>query len=266
MKKTVLMLSVATAFSTQVFAEEQKEYQDMSDPLAVYSQAGFGVTDKGINLKYGQTYDPQKENGMAMNIIEVKGIAGEALGWSGNSSRDNSIDSLRFRNFQVNTKTGLGSQIDVNYNVEAEYLDASYSFIQALPKYHGFQAFPLAGAGLRVLNGEITGHAAGNLGYEVDQQNIGYTLPGTFGVVGMYSKYEINDKIWINYNPMWITTISGADEFVDYAYAGESSILTHEFAISYQINPALNVRYFANWNEHVDFFEGDQRVEVNYQF
>lgn len=190
MNKNILLLSIISGLSFSAFAEDIKEYEDMSDPLAVYSQAGFGVTDKGLNLKYGQTYDPKEENTMGMNIIEVKGIYGEALGWSGNSQRDNSIDSLRFRNFEVNTENGRGSQIDLNYSVESQALDASYSFIQALPKYHGFQVFPLAGAGVRVLNGEITGHAANNLGYEVDQQNIGYTIPGTFGVIGAYSKFE----------------------------------------------------------------------------
>ncbi|TOD47751.1 hypothetical protein CGJ69_01150, partial [Vibrio parahaemolyticus] len=49
-------------------------------------------------------------------------------------------------------------------------------------------------------------------------------------------------------------------------YAGEDNILTHEFALSYQINPRANIRYFANWNEHVNFGDGDHRIEFNYQF
>ena len=31
-------------------AAEQKEVQDMSDPLAVYTQVGVGATNKGLNF------------------------------------------------------------------------------------------------------------------------------------------------------------------------------------------------------------------------
>ena len=39
---------VTVAFSATA---EENELQDMSDPLAVYTQAGVGVSDKGINFK-----------------------------------------------------------------------------------------------------------------------------------------------------------------------------------------------------------------------
>ncbi|EJG0294011.1 hypothetical protein DFX41_RS24350, partial [Vibrio parahaemolyticus] len=55
-------------------------------------------------------------------------------------------------------------------------------------------------------------------------------------------------------------------QYKDTYYAGEDNILTHEFALSYQINPRTNIRYFANWNEHVNFGDGDHRIEFNYQF
>ena len=62
--------------SFNALAEEaEKEVQDMSDPLAVYTQAGMGLTDKGINIKVGQTYNSGDPEVMAMNVIEVKGIA-----------------------------------------------------------------------------------------------------------------------------------------------------------------------------------------------
>jgi hypothetical protein len=53
----------------------------MSDPLAVYTQGGLGASDKGLNLKVGQSYDTGNPETMAMNIIEVKGIAGNS--WAG---------------------------------------------------------------------------------------------------------------------------------------------------------------------------------------
>jgi hypothetical protein len=245
---------------------QQEQLQDMSDPLAVYTQAGFGITDKGLNVKIGQAYDTGSSDTVAMNIIEVKGFAGEQTGWSGSSERDNSIDSVRFRNFSVNTTNGRGAQIDMNYNVENEQLDASYSFIQALPKWGAVQLYPLAGVGARVMNGEIGTVSTDTDSYTIDK-SIGYTIPGVYGVVGMYSRITVTDKIWINYNPMWLTSIAGSDGFMDSAFgAGESSIFTNEFSVSYQFTPRFNTRYFANWTQDQAYFEGEQRIEFNYQF
>ena len=48
-------------------AAEQKEVQDMSDPLAVYTQVGVGVTNKGLNfqswpsIRYGHSNNCRHE-------------------------------------------------------------------------------------------------------------------------------------------------------------------------------------------------------------
>ncbi|MGV2987874.1 hypothetical protein ACE1OE_09535 [Vibrio sp. E150_011] len=260
---SILASAIVAAFSFSAIASESEatQVQDMSDPLAVYTQAGAGISDKGINVKVGQVYDTGNPDTMAMNILEVKGVAGEWLGWTGTGDRDNSIDSVRIRNFSVDKTNGRGSQIDVNYDVAQENLNASYSIIQALPAFGNLNLYPLAGLGLNVRNGEFPGYG------EIEQQNIGYTIPGTYAVVGAYTKYAITDKIWLNYNPMWLTTISGSKSYVDNAYGqGQSSIFTNEFAVSYQITGRANVRYFANWTQNQSYFEGDQRVEFNYQF
>ena len=129
--------------------------------------------------------------------------------------------------------------------------------LQALPKFGNFNLYPLAGIGIAFANNALQ-----------DDGTIasGYSVPGTLAVVGMYAKYTINDQIWINYNPVWSTGLSGSDLFMNHGFGGEDSILAHEFALSYQINPRMNVRYFANWTEYVDFADGDHRIEVNYQF
>lgn len=240
----------------------EKEIQDMSDPLAIYTQAGFGVTDKGINLKVGQTYDTGDESTAAMNIIEVKGIFGDALGWRGESVTSDSIDSFRFRNFSTNLTNGRATQIDANYNlnpnlVASESADVSYSLIQAFPPTGAFTFYPLAGVGVSIGKDAIEDDGS------IDS---GYSTMGVYALVGMYSKIKINDKIWLNYNPFWLTTIAGSDNYTDNYYGlGKSHILTHEFAASYQINPRMNLRYFANFNENVDFMDGDHRIEFNYQ-
>lgn len=263
MKKTIkysIYSLVISSISFGIAAEEsQSEVQDMSDPLAVYTQAGMGITDKGVNIKIGQTYDTGKPGTMAMNVVEVKGIGGELLGIRNNDkaiygSVDDSIDSFRLRNFQASVENGRGKQIDLTYNVDSDSLDASYSLLQALPKLGPVNLYPLAGAGVTVAN---------NYDGEGDD---GYEIPGTFTVVGMYAKIAITDKIWINYNPMYMHTLSGSDLYKNTYFAGENNILAHEFALSYQLTPRSNIRYFANWNEQVNFGDGDHRIEFNYQF
>ncbi|MGD8232687.1 hypothetical protein [Vibrio sp. TRT 1302] len=264
----VLALALVSAFAhAESTSESSEQVQDMSDPLAVYTQGGFGVSDKGLNLKMGQTYDTGNPDTMAMNIIEVKGIAGEQLGWSGSTQRDDSIDSLRFRNFSVDTTNGRGAQLDMNYNVEQEQLDISYSFIQALPKWGALQLYPLAGAGVRITNGKVDATVDTESGtYPIDK-SIGYTIPGVYGVVGVYSKLAITDKLWVNYNPMWFTAIAGSDDFMESAFGpGNSEVFANEVSLSYQVTPRFNVRYFANWTQEQELKEGDQRIEVNYQF
>ncbi|MDA0107188.1 hypothetical protein OH456_03455 [Vibrio sp. La 4.2.2] len=262
---TLVMTTLMSGFvSNAVAANASDGVQDMSDPLAVYTQAGAGLTDKGLNVKIGRAYDTGNDDTMAMNVLEIKGFAGSSLGWSGTSERDDSVDSVRFRNFTINTTNGLGRQIDLNYNVEQEALNTSYSFIQALPKWGGLQLYPLAGVGVQVKNGKFTGDKVEQVSsgqVNPDDQYIGYTLPGVYAVVGGYSKYSITDKLWVNYNPMWVTPLAGSQAWTD---AG--SVFTNEFVVSYQFTPRFNVRYFANWTHAQSYFDGDQRVEFNYQF
>ncbi len=60
---------------------QDEELQDMSDPLAVFTQGGISITNRGINLKIGKTYDTGNPNTAAMNILEIKGIYSDTLGW-----------------------------------------------------------------------------------------------------------------------------------------------------------------------------------------
>lgn len=264
--RIVLSLAPLYFFTFSALAENEafseNELQDMSDPLAVYTQVGLGATNNGLNLKLGKSYDPGTPKTMAMNVVEIKGFFGEALGWDSGDTKDNAIDSVRYRNFKVDMTDGRGSQIDVNYYFDANHLaeqsgDASYSMIQALPKMSIFNLYPLAGVGASFGN---------NVVEDDGRTGSGYSVNGTFGLIGMYGKMTITDKFWLNYNPFWLTTLSGSNTYKDNAYGeNNSSLFTHEFIASYQINPRMTVRYFANWNENVDFSDGDHRIEVNYQ-
>ncbi len=251
---SALPFALAASFA---IAEEQ-DVQDMSNPLSIYTQAGIGFTDQGVNLKVGATYSTGVDTQMGMNIFEVKGFAGEAVGWSGSSSRTDAVDSIRLRNFEVDLTNGRGGQFDLDYSVAEEVGTASYAMIQALPALGPVSFFPLAGAGFVFGN---------NLDQKGLVESNGYTIPGTLAVVGTYSKITITDKIWLNYNPMYLQTLSGTDVYKNHFFGlNNDSILTHEFTASYQISPRFNARYFANWSEYTDFTDGAHRIEFNYQF
>ncbi len=262
--RSILSMAVLVLSSTTIAqeVENEGEVQDMSDPLAVYTQAGFGYTDKGLNLKIGQTYDTGSDTTMGMNVVEIKGFAGDAIGWS-NRDIDDSIDSIRFRNFSVDLTNGRGAQVDMSWDFDTNQGSASYSFIQALPQMGMFNFYPLAGLGVAA-GEELTGTTGGNL--DEAQVRDRYNIHGTFYVAGMYSKMQLTDKIWLNYNPMYLGSISGSSEFKDYGFELSDSVFAHEFAASYQITPRSNVRYFANWTENTSFEDGDHRIEFNYQF
>jgi hypothetical protein len=269
---TVFVLSASVALvSTAVWAEEsidsstetpQKEIQDMSDPLAVYTRVGAGLTNLGINLKVGIDYDTGKDSTTAMHVLEMKGGLGDTLGWGDDDLRDNSIDNVRYRNFVLNKENGRGTQIDVNYVFDESYIadqsgDLSYSFLQGFNPVGKLKLYPLIGAGLAFGKDSLEDDG------EVDS---GYSINGTFLVAGMFGKYAFNKKFWVNYNPFWATTLTGSDVYKDNAYGqGNDSVLTHEVAVGYQFTPRMNVRYFGNWNEYNSFSDGIHKVEFNYQ-
>ena len=248
--------------TTMVNAEEydsSKEIQDMSDPLAVYTQLGAGYTDKGFNLKAGKAYDSGKPATMAVNIFELQGILGDSTGIRDNQT--DSADSARFRNLIVDTVNGQGSQVDISWDFNSKTGSASYSLIQALPKVSIFNFYPLAGLGMAVAN-NVNNHP---LWSDADSPS-GISMPGAFASIGMYSKMTITKKIWFNYNPVWLSSIAGSENYTKNTYGlDESNVLTHEAALSYQITPVFNVRYFGNWSDNLDFKDGDHRVELNYQ-
>ncbi|MFG1492805.1 hypothetical protein ABMA75_04495 [Halobacteriovorax sp. ZH4_bin.1] len=239
-----------------------KKVQDMSDPLAVYTQAGLGATNKGLNVKIGISYDTGVKDVAAMNVIEFKGFLGDDLGWDCPSKKSNRMDSFRFRNFSANIKSGRGSQLDINYSLNESLLaertgNASYSILQALPKFWIVNLYPLAGVGVEFGKNAIEDDASVDSGFSV----IGFN-----SVVGFYGKFTITDKIWLNYNPIWAAVLAGSDLYESSGYGGKDNILLHEFAASYQFTPRFNLRYFANWSNLVDIADGDHRIEFNYQF
>ncbi|MCL9773771.1 hypothetical protein [Vibrio methylphosphonaticus] len=250
--RTITAVALASVFSLSITPVLADEYQDMSDPMAVYSQAGFGVTNKGLNFKLGQSYDTNNDATMAMHVLEAKGFAADSLNLKG----DDSFDSLRYRHFNVNTESGLGAQIDVNWDFDNKIGSASYSIIQALPKMGAVQLYPLAGIGINVadIHSSLIDPEA-KTGYE---GSIGYTIPSSFALLGLYSKIELTDNIWLNYNPMYTSQLGGIESFSD-LYGWQ-----HEIAASYKINSQSNIRAFWNFGEAND--GTDFRVEYNHQF
>ena len=258
--ENLLLIAALLILATSTLAGTDDDVQVMSDPLAVYTQLGLGYTDKGLNLKAGKSYDSGKEATMAMNVFEIKGMLGEALGWRDNAV--NSIDSFRFRNFKVDMTDGRGTQIDATWNRNTNSGSASYSLMQALPPLSLFNLYPLAGLGIAYA-GNVDEHPL----WSDDSSPSGLSIPGAFWMAGMYAKITVTKKIWLNYNPVFMQAMAGSPGYMDNAYGmGENSVYAHEAAVSYQINPRMNVRYFANWTTELDYADGDHRIEVNYQF
>lgn len=247
------ILFCSAALSLPVWADEsQTDVQDMSDPLAVYTQAGVGMTNNGLNFKLGMTYDTGDPTTLGMNIIELKGLAGDFLHLGGNDS----LDSVRFRNFGLDTQTDWGSQIDVSWDFDQGLGSASYSKIRALPAMGALQLYPLAGVGLTVTD------TAEIRGTEIPVGSVGYAIPSSYLVVGSYAKLTITEDIWLNYNPMYVNTLN------DNSYMkGIMDGWHHEVTASYQINPRQNVRLYGNFSDSdIAGSTRDWRLEFNHQF
>ncbi|MEH6584295.1 MAG: hypothetical protein V7754_20350 [Halioglobus sp.] len=254
---TALFLTLSTPVALLAQESETPQLKDMSDPLAVYSRAAAGLSNRGVNLKFGIEKKGGDSDKALMNVLEIKGIGGDAIGWDGDYIRSNSVDSLRYRYFSLNKKNGRGSQIDATYDLHQESGTVSYSLLQGLPKWKNFNLYPLAGAGLAYANNALQDDGS---------TQSGLSVPGALAVVGMYGKYTVNETIWLNYNPFWSVGLVGSDNFMNHGFEGHSSVLTHEVAVSYKLSSRSNVRYFANWSQHTKFEDGGHRIEYNYQF
>lgn len=250
--KKLLIISIITLPSYPALASKISDtLQDMSDPMAVFSQFGAGYGDKGINLMLGHAYDPGVKNRKAMHIFEIKGIAGDAVGWRGDNN--NSVSEFRYRHFEVSMKTGTGTNIDLNYNLDSGIGTGTYGIIQALPQIGRFQAYPMLAVGATVIDLNKT-----NDRIETENGSIGgHHLLGFYGLAGMYSRYNITDNLWLNYNPMSLIGATGE-------LSGEA-VFMHEGAISYQLTSRSNIRYFANWSDNVNYRNGDHRIMYTYQ-
>ena len=250
MNKVITAVMLSTAMTSVALSGYAEDLQDMSDPTAVYTQLGAGITNEGLNIKFGNTYDTGNDDTMAMNLVEIKGFAADSLGLDGNDS----VNAARFRNFTLDITNGRGAQIDANWNFNNNTGNISYSFIQALPALGSVQFYPLAGVGLTITD------SAEIRGQESEIGSVGYALPSSFAVIGTYSKVMLSDKLWLNYNPMYFSTLND-NEFMSDHMDG----LHHEIAASYQLNPRQNIRLFGNYAATEANDDWDWRIEFNHQ-
>ncbi len=122
-KRVTKVVPLTLLLSAPAMAEnnsaQDEGLADMSDPLAVFTMAGFGLTNRGLNIKVAKSYDTGNINKLGMNLIEIKGIYSDALGWEDDAK--NSVDSIRVRNLTVNPNTGLGAQVDLSYVLDSAW-------------------------------------------------------------------------------------------------------------------------------------------------
>ncbi|WP_318513705.1 hypothetical protein [Photobacterium leiognathi] len=98
-------------------------------------------------------------------------------------------------------------------------------------------------------------------GIDHEYGSVGYAIPSSYVVVGTYAKVDVTDKIWLNYNPMYISTLNN-NEYMSNLLDG----FHHEAAVSYKLNDRQTIRTFANWDHDTQFKKGDFRLEFNHQF
>ncbi|GIU29499.1 hypothetical protein L2719_15540 [Shewanella schlegeliana] len=262
MKNRTLTVAVAVAtplsISSIAFAEEN-EIQDMSDPLAVYTQLGASYGTNGINFKLGKTLDTGSATDMSMFLFEVKGLYGEHMKHQGASAlapenANNGVSELRFRKFDVDMTTGRGISMDVIHNFNANSGTASVGMIQALPKVGVWQAFPIIAAGVEYNDGSKRSDTNEASGLHSDFVFASFTL---------YNKFLLTDTIWANYNPIYTQAIFGNEHYTENLKG--SNGLTHEFILSWQMTPTQNFRLWYNASQN-QFADGDFRLEYNQQF
>ncbi|MCG9627426.1 hypothetical protein L1D34_21570 [Vibrio mediterranei] len=228
--------------------------------VAAETAAGIGLDNQGANLKL--QYEASSTSSLTKGIVELKGIAGDSLGWSGTEQRDNSIDSVRARLFSNSKTSGLGFYMDANYDVERESADLSANMSWHY-QYQKLEVLPYVGMGLTLVNGQLP---LEEYGYPIDDHVTGYTLPGSYGQVGAYLSYHLLDNLTFTYNPEYRATLGGAASYVNAYYEGDSSQFHNEVRLSYAINKQWDVQYHSEWYAGDKSSDVVQGLEFNYHF
>ena len=261
---TLIKLSSAVALSTLAatsFAAENEAPKDMSDPMAIYTSGGISYGTNGLNLKMMKTLDTGSATDLSALIVEVKDMNFHDNNDSvRGKERSSDPSELRLRKFDVDMTTGRGISYDIVQNLDKtpseEVLNkqgmASIGMMQALPLVKGvWTAYPIIGAGLWYGEDEQDG-------IETSGMSLNFT---------MYNKFQVTDKIWLNWNLTYMQGIYGKDSFKDNMNSADDS-LSHEFIASYQIDPTNNLRLWYN-NSQKNFTNddtGETRLEFNHQF
>lgn len=221
-----------------------------------------GVATGTDGLNFNVELDRNDDTAMSFYRLDAKGVYGEALGWNSDDNQDDSIDTLRVRMGEIHNDSKMGMYMDAEYDRDIERLDASAGIIGEI-KTKQLTIRPFATFGLVAQNTiESIGPA------EVEA---GYTIPGTYATVGAYTEYQVTERVSVQYNPLWKTAVSGKSHhtehgFIDNKDKGHGSILINEFAIAYKINTQVKLQYVAEWDQHTSLSDGEQMIELKYQF
>ncbi len=238
--------------ATSFAAETEKEVQDMSDPMAIYTSGGISYGTNGLNLKMMKTLDTGSKTDLSAIIVEIKDMdfADDGDVRHG-TERSSAPSNLRLRKFDVDMTTGRGISYDIMHNTDKDAGMLSVGVMQALPINSFWTAYPILGAGVW---------------YAEDEQN-GIDVPGVTLNLTMYNKFTVTDKIWLNWNLTYAEGIFGKEEFKDDRNSASDS-LVHEFIASYQIDPRNNLRLWHNTSQDKmnEDDTGETRLEFNHQF
>lgn len=266
--KLASAVALSTLAATSFAADAEKDApKDMSDPMAIYTSGGISYGTNGLNLKMMKTLDTGSATDLSALIVEVKD-----MNFHDNNEnvrgkeRSSDPSELRLRKFDVDMTTGRGISYDIVQSLDKASPDAraknpdaldrvgmaSIGMMQALPLVKGvWTAYPILGAGLW---------------YGEDRKK-GIDLSGASLNFTMYNKFQVTDKIWLNWNLTYMQGIYGSTGFKNNMNSADDS-LSHEFIASYQIDPYNNLRLWYN-NSQKNFSNddtGETRLEFNHQF
>ncbi len=227
----VMASAGAIAETTQpenVESESASDDIDMSDPMAIYTNAGLSFGTGGIDMKLGLQI-PSDGGFSNMIILEGKGAF--------RKGESEEFASYRGRYFAGQQEGSLRFAVDVNYNAEADV---------ALYNTGVFYTQPIS-SNLTIYPGMMVGKAT----------NGGTVAPGTeesttIMTAMFYSRYTLSDKTWLTVNP---TYTHYREEFGD---VGRNNF-SMEMGIGYQLNKKTNVRLWGGT-------DNEMKLQINRAF
>lgn len=150
----------------------------------------------------------------------------------------------------------LVDYIDADYRVGRNDWRARYDVVPGGTELGDMTLSPMVSFSVKVDEQQITNNAGD------DRFRF-----SSHGGIGIYSHWQLTDKLSATYKPIWRTSLMGDSEFRDNAFGnGQASILEHTVGMQMQLSDALRLRYSSEFDNVTGVEEGEHRLELEYLF